>query len=66
MDIEQDRLVFVPELAKILNTTDAAIRTRVARDMSIPPRYSESRKLCWRMKDVEKFLLDQISTEEKV
>lgn len=59
MDTEQD-LIGVPELARILNTTESAVRTRLARGIGTPPRYKESSKVCWLRKDVDKYLEDLI------
>jgi hypothetical protein len=59
MDTEQD-LLGVPELARILNTTESAIRTRLARGIGVPERYKESNKVVWLRKDVEKYLEDMV------
>ena len=59
MDRNKD-LVYVPELAKLLGTTESAIRTRLARGIGIPPRYKNSSRVCWLISDVDKFLGEQI------
>jgi hypothetical protein len=59
MDRDKD-LVFVPELAKLLGTTESAIRTRLARGVGVPPRYKESTKVCWERRAVEKYIEDLI------
>ena len=55
MDTNTD-LLGVPELAKILGTTESAIRTRLARGTGVPPRYGETSRVMWLRKDVEAFL----------
>jgi hypothetical protein len=59
MDTEQD-LLGVPELAKILNTTESAVRTRLARGVGVPKRYEESTKVLWLRSDVDKYLEDMV------
>ena len=60
MDRNKD-LVYVPELAKLLGTTECAVRTRLARGNGVPPRYKNSTKVCWLITDVDKFIADGIS-----
>lgn len=55
MALQQD-LVYVPELARLLNTTESAIRTRLVRGTGVPPRYDNSSRVCWLRDDVTKFL----------
>lgn len=55
MDTKKD-LLGVPELAKILRTTEAAIRTRLARGTGVPKRYEDSTKVVWLRSDVDKYL----------
>jgi hypothetical protein len=56
MDTTQDDLLGVPELARILNTTESAIRTRLARGTGVPERYADSSKVLWLRSDVDKYL----------
>ena len=59
MDRHKD-LVYVPELAKLLSTTESAIRTRLARGVGVPTRYKESNKACWERGVVDKYIEDLV------
>lgn len=57
---QQPDILYVPDLARKLGRTEAAIRTAVNRGASwIPPSFPMGRRLAWRRADVESFLSDQ-------
>ena len=56
MDTTENDLLGVPELARLLNTTESAVRTRLARGTGVPKRYEESSKVLWLRSDVDKYL----------
>lgn len=58
-DVDNTDLVYVPELANLLATTESAIRTRLTRGIGVPPRYTDSTRVCWRRKDVFNFIKNQ-------
>ena len=64
MDSKNDvNLIYVPELARLLNTTECAIRTRIARGSGVPARYKNSSRVCWLREDVYQFLRSKVKTD---
>jgi predicted DNA-binding transcriptional regulator AlpA len=57
---QQSEVLYVPDLARKLGRTEAAIRTAVNRKADwLPPAFSMGRRLAWRVTDVDKFLAAQ-------
>ncbi|WP_347259003.1 hypothetical protein [Methylocaldum sp.] len=55
--MSEDKILYVPELARRLNRTEAAIRQAVLRESdSIPPGFKLGRRLAWKSSTVEKWL----------
>ena len=54
------QVLHVPELAKLLGRTEAAIRASVNRDSAdIPPRLLIGRRICWRRETVDAWLRER-------
>ena len=49
-------LLRVPDIADILNTTEAQVRNMRARGQLPPPFKRPGLRLCWRRTDIEKWL----------
>lgn len=57
---EAPAVLYVPDLARTLGRTEAAIRTAVNRGAAwLPPSFHMGRRLAWRREDVDKFLAAQ-------
>ncbi len=57
---EPTTVLYVPDLARMLGRTEAAIRTAVNRGATwLPPSFPMGRRLAWRREDVERFLAAQ-------
>jgi predicted DNA-binding transcriptional regulator AlpA len=54
----EQQLYYVPDLARLLGTTEAAIRNHVQRRAfnAIPQFAKRGRRVVWRKKDVEKWM----------
>lgn len=53
-------VLHIPELARLLDTTESAIRTHIARRTdAVPPWFYRGRRICWRRSTVDKWLEDQ-------
>jgi predicted DNA-binding transcriptional regulator AlpA len=57
---QQSDILYVPDLARKLGRTEAAIRTGVNRGAEwLPPSFPMGRRLAWRRVDVDAFLAQQ-------
>lgn len=53
----EPEIVHIPELAKIMGRTEAAIRSAVqARPDWLPPYFRQGVRICWRLESVREFL----------
>lgn len=65
--MSEDKILYVPELARRLNRTEAAIRQAVLRESdSIPPGFRMGRRLAWRSSTVEKWLAKKDAKAERL
>lgn len=56
----ESAVLYVPELAKMMGRTEAAIRASVNRQSDdIPPRLLIGRRICWRRETVQQWLKDR-------
>lgn len=56
----ESAVLYVPEMAKMLGRTEAAIRASVNRASDdIPPRLLIGRRICWRRETVKRWLKDR-------
>lgn len=57
MGIETADVLYVPQLARKLGKTDAAIRQAVNRGAEwLPPSFRLGSRIAWRVEDVDRFL----------
>ena len=53
----EQEILHIPEIARLLGRTEAAIRTAVRDDASwLPPYFKQGVRLCWRTESVRTFL----------
>lgn len=58
--MSESAVLYVPDLARMLGRTEAAIRASVNRESDdIPPRLQIGRRLCWRRETVQQWLKDR-------
>jgi predicted DNA-binding transcriptional regulator AlpA len=58
--MNQQSILYVPDLARMLGRTESAIRMAVNRGAPwLPPSFPMGRRLAWRREDVDKFMADQ-------
>lgn len=57
----QTEILYVPEMARLLGRTEAAIRAAALREVDwLPkPMTGMGRRVCWHKRDVDKFLEDR-------
>jgi len=62
-------ILYVPDIARILRTTEAAIRAHIQRRTNaIPPWFRRGRKICWNEETVENWCkeLERETTNDRV
>lgn len=58
--MSEPQVLYVPDMAKMLGRTEAAIRTAVNRGAEwLPPSFPMGRRIAWRRADVDAFLATQ-------
>jgi predicted DNA-binding transcriptional regulator AlpA len=58
--MNQQSILYVTDLARMLGRTESAIRAAVNRGAAwLPPSFPMGRRLAWRREDVERFMADQ-------
>lgn len=63
----EDQVLYVSDLARRLNRTEAAIRQAVLRESDfVPPGFRLGRRLAWKSSTVEKWLQKKNAKAEKL
>jgi predicted DNA-binding transcriptional regulator AlpA len=58
--MNEPQVLYVPDMAKMLGRTEAAIRTAVNRGAEwLPPSFPMGRRIAWRRADVDAFIAAQ-------
>ena len=55
-------LLYIPDMAKLLGTTEAAIRSRIQRNADIPPHAKLGSRIIWTQPMYDKWLQAKTST----
>lgn len=62
----EPEILHVPELAKMLNRTECAIRSAIRDGANwLPPGFKQGARHCWRTESVRRFLREYESGEHK-
>ncbi|HYC87226.1 MAG TPA: hypothetical protein VEB86_18470 [Chryseosolibacter sp.] len=65
--MSEDKILYVPELARRLNRTEASIRQAILRKSdSVPPGFKLGRRLAWKSSTVEKWLAKKDAKAERL
>ena len=62
----EPEILHIPEIARLLGRTEAAIRTAVRDDAKwLPPYFKQGARLCWRTESVRRFLREYEAGEHR-
>lgn len=62
----EQEILHIPEIARLLGRTEAAIRTAVRDDAKwLPPYFKQGARLCWRTESVRQFLREYEAGEHR-